>query len=68
MIYAVHQPAAPLGHFIDTLWFFDGYDPDHTMERLLPDATIEIVINLRPEPKRLFHRDSFDDVQLFAKS
>lgn len=68
MVYAVHQPATPLSHFIENLWFFDGYDVDHTMERLLPDATMEIVINLRPEPKRLYHRDNFDDVQTFHKS
>ncbi len=68
MIYAVHHPAPPLRHFIEHLWFFEGYDPDHTMERLLPDATMEIVINLRPEPKRLYHRDNFDDVQSFTKS
>lgn len=68
MIYAVHHPAPPLGHFIDLMWFYDGYDPDHTMERLLPDGTMEIVINLRSEPKRLFHRDDFDNVQVFTKS
>lgn len=68
MILAAHQPAPPLDHFIDTMWFFDGYDPDHSMERLLPDATMEIVINLRPEPKRLFQRDDFDDVETFSRS
>ena len=68
MIFAVHYPAPPLDHFIENMWFFDGYDPDHTMERLLPDGTMEIVINLQPEPKRLFQRDNFDDVQLFSKS
>jgi AraC-like DNA-binding protein len=68
MIYAVHRPSPPLDHFIAHMWFFDGYDVDHTMERLLPDATTEIVINLRPEPKSLYHRDNFDDVQLFKKS
>ena len=41
MILADHQPSPPLNHFIDTMWFFDGYDMDHTMERLLPDATME---------------------------
>ncbi len=68
MIYAVHSPTPPLDHFIEHLWFFDGYDPNHTMERLLPDGAMEVIINLRPEPKRLFHRDNFHDVQLFQKS
>ena len=61
MILAAHQPGPPLDHFIDTMWFFDGYDPDHSMERLLPDATTEIVINLQPEPRGLFQRDDFVD-------
>lgn len=68
MIYSVHHPRPPLSHFIDFMWFYQGYDPDHTKERLLPDGTIELVINLRPEPKRLFHRDNFDDVQIFTRS
>ena len=68
MIYAVHQPAPPLDRFIEHLWFYDGYDPDHTMERLLPDGTTEIVINLQPVPKRLFNRDDFDRAHAFHKS
>lgn len=68
MIYAAHKPAPPLAKFIDHLWFFDGYMPDHAMERLLPDATAEIVINLQPEPRRLYDRDNFDSAQLFKKS
>ncbi len=68
MIYVLHHPAPPLDHFINHMWFYEGFDAEHTMERLLPDATMEIVINLRPQPKRLFHRDNFDDVQTFSKS
>jgi len=68
MIYRFHHPAPPLDHFVDHLWFFDGFDPDHTMERLLPDGTMEIVINLQSQARQLFDRDGLDQAQLFNRS
>jgi len=68
MIYAVYHPAPPLSHFVEHLWFFEGYDPDHKMERLLPDGAMDIVINLRSGTKRLYQRDNFDHAQSFSKS
>jgi AraC-like DNA-binding protein len=38
------------------------------MERLLPDGTVEIVIDLRGEPKKLFRRDDYARHQAFKRS
>ena len=37
MIYGTHIPGYPLGQFIEWLWFYEGFVPDHDKERVLPD-------------------------------
>jgi methylphosphotriester-DNA--protein-cysteine methyltransferase len=43
------KPAPPLSDFIDLFWLCEGYDTTHQKERLLPDGTVELVINLRED-------------------
>ena len=43
------KPAPPLSDFVDLLWMHEGHDTAHEMERLLPDGTVELVINLRED-------------------
>ena len=59
MIYHRHIPSPPLGHFVDWLWYYDHYWPDHDREHVLPDGTFELVINLRDERRKLFSRDEW---------
>jgi AraC-like DNA-binding protein len=54
MIFETHVPAAPLRPFVEFLWFYDGFAPQHTREKLLPDASMELIIDLREHPKRLW--------------
>ena len=48
------KPAPPLSTFIDLLWIYEGYDTAHPRERLLPDGTVELVINLREDRIRVY--------------
>jgi len=54
MIYRTHIPPPPLGQFIECVWFFSGYMPDQPRERILPDGTSELIINLQDVPRKLF--------------
>ncbi|HSR51645.1 MAG TPA: helix-turn-helix domain-containing protein [Acidobacteriota bacterium] len=54
MIYEQHRPAGPLGQFVEFFWFHEGYDPGHTREKVLPDGSIELIIDLEDTPKRLY--------------
>lgn len=45
----VHTPRPPLDAFVDVLWLYESYDPGHGRERLLPMATVELVVNLRQD-------------------
>lgn len=57
MIFCRHVPSEPLVRFIDWFWFFEDFDRPHRCEHVLPEGTLELVIDLRDEPRRLFHRD-----------
>jgi AraC-like DNA-binding protein len=56
MILRRYMPAPPLDQFIEFFWYYEGWQGDHSMERLLPDGTLELVINLLDGPRKLFDR------------
>lgn len=49
MIDMTFVPQPPLSNFIACLWFQEDYLPPHSRERVLPDGSVEIVINLRED-------------------
>ena len=49
--------APPLSEFVDLLWLYEGYESSHGNERLLPDGTVELVINLREDCIRVYDSD-----------
>lgn len=58
MLYRTRIPRPPLSHFVETLWFYRDLELDHTKEKLLPDASMELIIDLSEGPKKLYdHRD-----------
>lgn len=44
-----YRPQAPLGDFVDLLWLWQGAVYAHQFERLLPDTTMELVVNLHQD-------------------
>lgn len=54
MFFAAHKPSPPLSDFVDVLWLYEGYDVLHEKERLLPDGSVELVINLAEDRIRVY--------------
>jgi AraC-like DNA-binding protein len=54
-----YRPLPPLADFVDRLWLSQGAAPAHPMERLLPDCTVELVINLQKDRIHLYDRDDY---------
>ena len=54
MLYKIHKPLPPLSEFVDVLWFYEGYEVSHEKERLLPDGSVELVINLAENRIRVY--------------
>lgn len=61
MQFFTHIPQPPLNKFVDLFWFYDGYFPgSHKKERLMPDGSIELVINLKEDEARIYDRENLD--------
>jgi AraC-like DNA-binding protein len=50
-------PGPALAPFVEFFWYYDGWEGTHSRERVLPDGSFELVINLRDGPRRLFDRN-----------
>ncbi len=59
MQFLSYRPGPPLADFVDQLWLSQGAAPAHEMERLLPDSTVELVINLRQDRIHLYDREDY---------
>jgi AraC-like DNA-binding protein len=46
-VFNFYKPRPPLSKFVDNFWLYEGYEPEHKTERILPTGTLELVINLR---------------------
>ncbi len=46
MLYLQRTPTAPLAAFIEALWYSQGYQVPHRRERVLPNGSIQVIINL----------------------
>jgi AraC-like DNA-binding protein len=68
MLRRIHRPVAPLSQFIDFFWFHTDLVSKHRMERVLPDGTFELVINLDPIPRKLFERDDLRRYREFRRA
>lgn len=44
----IHRPGPPLAEFVEYLWFFSDAPP-HARERIVPNGTLELVINLHAD-------------------
>ncbi len=61
MQFLTHIPQPPLSNFVDLFWFYDSYFPgSHKKERLMPDGSIELVINLKEDEARIYDRDNLE--------
>ena len=54
MRYLRQRPEPPFNQWIDWYWYYDGFMPDHRLDRVLPDGTFELIINLKDEPRHTF--------------
>ena len=56
MLYRLRIPRPPLCYFVENLWFYKDLEVDHAKEKLLPDAAVELIIDLGEGPKKLYDR------------
>jgi AraC-like DNA-binding protein len=68
MQYAVHLPGPPLNRCVERMWFYSGLVVRHLRERVLPEGTFELMLNLTQEPRYLFDGDHAESGRPFRRS
>lgn len=61
MLYLTHKPSPPLSDFVEVFWLYEGYDVPHRRERLLPDGSVELVVNLKEDRICVYDSDEAGD-------
>jgi AraC-like DNA-binding protein len=63
-----YQPAAPLDRFVHVIGCLEQAPTAHPRERLLPDGSVELVINLHDEQVPVYTREDLERRQVFRGS
>lgn len=63
MISQTYIPRFPLNQFVDYFFFYEGYNPSHSVDRFLPDGNVELIIDLHDSPKFIYDNETFKEIQ-----
>lgn len=63
MILRTHIPEPPLDRFVAGFVYYEGYRPDHLIDRFLPDGNVELIIDLGEEPKYVYDNETLRKIQ-----
>ncbi len=55
MLYLTRKPQPPLSDFVELFWYYEGYTQPHAKERIMPDASMQVIINLQQDEARIYH-------------
>jgi AraC-like DNA-binding protein len=50
-------PRRPLADFVQLLWFYESGARAHSRERVLPTATMQMIVSLSDDPLKVFHTE-----------
>jgi len=54
MIARKYLPRPPVSDFVEMLWYYEGYVTPHSKERVLPDGSMQLIINLAEDRLGVF--------------
>lgn len=60
MILQFHTPVFPINTIVDSFTFYEGLIQEHSIERLLPDGSSNLIIELDNIPKYTFDNNSLE--------
>ena len=63
MISRVYTPRPPLSNFVESFWYYDGYQLPHAKDRVLPNGSMQLIINLSEDRLRVYDRWDTDKVE-----
>lgn len=63
MLLKIHIPSYPLDQFVNNFVYFEGFNPEHKIDRFLPDGNTEIIIDFHDTPQHIYDNESLKEIQ-----
>jgi len=63
LVTRIHIPKYPLSQFIDHFYYYVGFNPEHSVERFLPDGEVQIIFDLTNYPKYIYDNETLKEIQ-----
>lgn len=63
MLLRLHIPAFPLDQFVGHFIYYEGYNPEHSIDRFLPDGNTEIIFNFHDAPQYIYDNQTLKEIQ-----
>ncbi len=63
MQFCTRRPVPPLAPFVEILWSWQSFHQPHRLERLLPDGSMQLVVNLAEDETRTYDPDELTSVR-----
>jgi AraC-like DNA-binding protein len=54
MLYSTYKPSPPLSEFVELFWLYEGYTQTHAKERIMPDGSMQVVVNLLEDEFKMY--------------
>lgn len=68
MLFRLHTLSTPLNNFVELITYYKGYNPPHTIEKLLPDGGIDLIIDLTEVHKYIYDNETLQEKQICKKA
>lgn len=67
MIFETHTLTAPLDTYVESIFYFKNFQPDHSIERVVPTGHIFILFELDGIPRKTYDAESLAPLQTFKQ-
>lgn len=64
MMLLSHKPGPPLDQFVEMLWYCHGYTAAHSKDRMMPDGSVGLILNLHDDQCRSYDREDHNRCRL----
>ncbi|MEM7312367.1 MAG: AraC family transcriptional regulator, partial [Planctomycetota bacterium] len=68
MNYYPFSPPSPIGQFVETVFHLENYNPEHSHERIVPDTSANLVIELDDQERWIADNETKQPIQTCRRS
>jgi len=66
VLFLTYIPKPPLSQFVELFWFYDGYTQPHAKERIMPNGSMQVVVNLLEDEIKTYHPNDPERFERFS--